>query len=49
MAISAACMLPHPPLIIPQVGRGEEKKIQKTIDAYHAAARFFGAVARKEI
>ncbi|MCI9613517.1 MAG: AmmeMemoRadiSam system protein B [Eubacterium sp.] len=39
MAISAACMLPHPPLIIPQVGRGEEKKIQKTIDAYHAAAR----------
>lgn len=39
MAISAACMLPHPPLIIPQVGRGEEKKIQKTIDAYHEAAR----------
>lgn len=42
MAISAACMLPHPPLIVPEIGRGEEKKIQKTIDAYHEAARWIG-------
>ena len=34
MGISAGFMVPHPPLIIPDVGRGEEKKIQKTIDAY---------------
>ena len=24
--ITAACMVPHPPLIVPDVGRGEEKK-----------------------
>lgn len=29
MAIQAAFMLPHPPLIVPEIGRGEEKKIQK--------------------
>lgn len=32
-------MLPHPPLIVPEIGRGEEKKIQRTVDAYHTAAR----------
>ena len=37
--ITAAFMLPHPPIIVPDIGRGEEKKIQKTIDAYQAAAR----------
>ena len=26
-------LMPHPPLIIPEVGRGQEKVIQKTIDA----------------
>ena len=40
MSIAAAIMVPHPPLIIPEVGRGEERKIQATIDAYAAAARF---------
>ena len=30
---------PHPPLIIPEVGRGREREIQTTIDAYHSAAR----------
>lgn len=43
MGITAAAMLPHPPLIIPEIGRGEEKKIQKTIDAYHRAAETVGA------
>lgn len=38
--ILAAVMVPHPPLIVPAVGRGEEKKIQKTIDAYRSAAKF---------
>lgn len=33
--ISGAFMVPHPPLIIPEVGRGKERKIQDTIDAYH--------------
>lgn len=34
MSVVAACAVPHPPLIMPEVGRGEEKTIQKTIDAY---------------
>lgn len=37
--IKAAFMLPHPPIIVPEIGRGEEKKVQKTVEAYHAAAR----------
>jgi MEMO1 family protein len=39
MAILAAFALPHPPLIIPEVGRGEEKKISKTIFSYEEAMR----------
>jgi MEMO1 family protein len=44
MAILAAFILPHPPLIIPAVGKGEERKIQKTIDAYDQAAREIAAL-----
>lgn len=43
MGIQAAFMLPHPPLIIPEVGRGEEKKIQKTIDACRECAQMIRA------
>lgn len=43
MAVLNAIMVPHPPLIIPNVGRGEEKGIQATVDAYRAAC---SAVAR---
>ena len=39
MAIRGAIMVPHPPLIIPEVGGGQEKQIQATVDAYHKAAR----------
>ena len=39
MPIVGAIVVPHPPLIVPAVGRGEEKKIQPTIDAYMQAAR----------
>ena len=35
MGILAGFMVPHPPLAIPEIGRGQEKKIQKTIKAYH--------------
>lgn len=42
MGISAGFMVPHPPLIIPDVGRGEEKKIQNTIDAYQSVAEKIG-------
>ncbi len=37
--IAGVFMVPHPPLIIPEIGRGEEKKIQATIDAYHEVGR----------
>ena len=40
--ISGAFMVPHPPLIIPEVGRGKEQKIQNTIDAYHEAGLKIG-------
>ena len=39
MSIIAAYMVPHPPMIIPQIGRGTEKQIQETIDAYRNVAR----------
>lgn len=40
MAILGAVQVPHPPLILPEVGHGEEKRIQSTIDAFDAAAKF---------
>lgn len=39
MMIVNSFIVPHPPLIIPEIGRGEEIKIQKTIDAYHNIAK----------
>lgn len=45
MAILGAIVVPHPPLIMPEVGRGEQEKIQRTIDAYRRAAAF--AVEKK--
>lgn len=30
--------MPHPPIILPEIGRGEEKKIKKTADAFERAA-----------
>ena len=49
MGIQAAFMLPHPPLIIPEIGRGEEKKIQKTIDAYEHCAQMIAALRPETI
>ncbi|SHJ67181.1 uncharacterized protein, PH0010 family/AmmeMemoRadiSam system protein A/AmmeMemoRadiSam system protein B [Dethiosulfatibacter aminovorans DSM 17477] len=33
MSILSGYLMPHPPLIIPEIGRGEERKIQNTIDS----------------
>ena len=38
MPILAAYMVPHPPLIVPEVGRGGEKQIEATRAAYQKAA-----------
>lgn len=39
MPIIAAYIVPHPPLIIPAVGRGDETRIHKTVIAYQEIAR----------
>lgn len=39
MPILGTFIVPHPPIILPEVGRGDEKKIQKTIDAYRETAK----------
>lgn len=39
MPILGAVIAPHPPLIIPTVGRGRERELQATIDAYRTAAK----------
>ncbi|MCI8371945.1 MAG: AmmeMemoRadiSam system protein A [Lachnospiraceae bacterium] len=49
MSILAAVMLPHPPLIVPEIGRGEERKIQDTINAYEEAAERIGALKPQTI
>lgn len=39
MSILATYIVPHPPLIVPEVGKGQEDKISETIKAYHDIAR----------
>jgi aromatic ring-opening dioxygenase LigB subunit len=39
MSVLAAVAVPHPPIIMPSVGKGEEKKIEKTMTAYRQAMR----------
>ena len=39
MSISAAFMVPHPPMIVPDIGRGSELKIQETINSYDRVGR----------
>ena len=49
MGISAGFMVPHPPIIIPEVGGGEEKKMQRTIDSYQKAAEMIGRLQPETI
>ena len=44
MPLLAAYMVPHPPMIVPQVGRGSEKQVQKTIRSYEAVAEEIAAL-----
>ena len=39
MSVTAGFMVPHPPLIIPEVGRGEQREIAETIEAYHRVGK----------
>ena len=49
MSITGAFIVPHPPLIMPQVGRGEEKIISLTTDSYREAARRIAALKPETI
>ena len=42
MGVQAAFVVPHPAVIVPEIGRGQEKKIQKTVDACQEVARRIG-------
>ncbi len=44
MAILAAYMVPHPPMIVPEVGRGSEKQVEATRAAYVRAAEDIAAL-----
>ena len=44
MSVEYACIMPHPPLIVPAVGRGEEKGIAATTEAMEYVSRQIAAV-----
>ena len=44
MPLLAAFIVPHPPLIIPQVGKGGEKQIAETTNAYEQVAAEIAAL-----
>lgn len=45
MGIVAAYAVPHPPLIVPEVGGGKERAVQGTVDAYREVGRRIAAHA----
>lgn len=45
MSIVAAYVVPHPPLIVPSVGRGQERAVSETVAAYKEVARRIAAHA----
>ncbi|MBQ9420783.1 MAG: AmmeMemoRadiSam system protein A, partial [Lachnospiraceae bacterium] len=49
MSILAAFMVPHPPMIVPQVGRGSESQITATTRAYEQAAKEIAALKPETI
>ena len=49
MPVLAAYAAAHPPLIIPAVGRGRERDIQPTVDAYREVAARIAALAPETI
>ena len=49
MSIIAAYMVPHPPMIVPAIGKGSEKQIRKTIAAYEKVAEEIAALRPETI
>ena len=44
MSIKALYMVPHPPLIIKEIGKGAEEQIIKTIDSYESISKEIGSI-----
>lgn len=49
MAITASFMVPHPPMIVPAVGKGSEAQIKATIRAYEQVAEEIAALEPETI
>ena len=49
MPVLGAFVVPHPPIILPEVGGGEEKKIMATTDAYLQVAKEIADLAPETI
>ena len=49
MSILAAFMVPHPPMIVPAIGRGSEEQILETTRAYERVAREIAALEPETI
>jgi AmmeMemoRadiSam system protein A/AmmeMemoRadiSam system protein B len=49
MSLLGTFIVPHPPLIIPSVGRGQEDRIQKTIDSYDRVGRTVADLAPQTV
>ncbi|MHB8128233.1 MAG: AmmeMemoRadiSam system protein A [Mobilitalea sp.] len=39
MSLVGAFIVPHPPLIVPEIGKGEEKKVSNTINSFREVAK----------
>lgn len=44
MSITGSFIMPHPPIILPEIGRGEETKIQRTIAACEFVAEIVAGI-----
>ena len=49
MAVIAGFMVPHPPLIVPEIGKGEENGIRETTEGYEKAAAEIAALKPETI
>ena len=49
MPILFTCMVPHPPMIVPDVGRGSEAQVEATRAAYARVAEEIAALRPETI
>ena len=49
MSVLAGFMVPHPPMIVPEIGRGSEAQITETIRAYERVANEIASLAPETI